>query len=38
MNIKYSIINTTSKQENFIINKTYYNKYYYKNADRRMGY
>ena len=40
MNIKYSIINATAKQENIIINKNYinyHNKYYYKYADRRDG-
>ena len=40
MNIKYSIINATAKQENITINKNYYNyhnKYYYKYADRREG-
>ena len=40
MNIKYSIINATAKQENITINKNYFNyhnKYYYKYADRRDG-
>ena len=38
MNIKYSIIHDTAKQENITINKNYFNyhnKYYYKYADRR---
>ena len=38
MNIKYSIINATAKQENIIVNKIYYNyhnKYYYKYGDKR---
>lgn len=40
MNIKYSIINATAKQENININKNYlnyHNKYYYRYADRRDG-
>ena len=38
MNIKYSIINATAKQENITINRNYFNyhnKYYYKYTDRR---